>query len=128
MEKSIKKIFELVRENYALGYNFRELGRGSLTFFEDLEGELGEVRQVLKEGKKVYIEDELCDILWVYCNLLFNLDREGKIDLNNVFERTALKYSQRLAAIRQGVDWSDIKARQNVSLLEEQKRLDTEKS
>lgn len=97
--------------------------KGSSTYFDEIKKELDEVHEELIKNRNVYLEDELGDVLWDYLNLLKNLEKEGKIELENVFERCNKKYSERLIGRKNGELWNDIKKKQKEELEKEQKNI-----
>lgn len=92
---------------------------GSETYFNEMQKELVEVAEELSSGRRCYLEDELGDVFWDYLNLLYGLEKEGKISLANVFKRSQAKYAERIEGIQQDRSWSEIKALQKQRLAEE---------
>lgn len=121
MIENIKKLLEIVEDKYNIDSQ-RDWSKGSITYLDELKKEIAEVEEVINSGYKVYLEDELGDVLWDYFNLLVNLENEEKIDLNKVFERVLKKYSQRITGIKEGISWYDIKEKQKLELKKEQEK------
>ena len=48
--------------------------------------------------------------------MLQNLEAEGKILTEKVFERASKKYEERLAAISRGSSWASVKTKQKLEL------------
>ena len=96
--------------------------KGSSTYFEELKKEIDEVSDELDSNRQCYLEDELGDVFWDYLNLLQNLEAEGKILTEKVFERASEKYEERLAAISSGSSWASVKAKQKLALASELNR------
>jgi NTP pyrophosphatase (non-canonical NTP hydrolase) len=82
---------------------------GSVTYFEAIYDELEEVKAEIKDGRECYLEDELGDVLWDFICMLKHLEDERKINLENVFERSVKKYSERISGIGAGESWDEIK-------------------
>lgn len=122
--KKIEKITELSKKNTKLNPYYKKFTPEIYFWF--LKDEIKEVEDELKKNNKVYLEDELWDIIWVYFNLLNKLENEGLIDKNKVFDRSYKKFSERLApyfAWSTKSEWDEIKKVQKESLLEEHNRL-----
>ena len=92
---------------------------GSETYFTEIHKELEEVKAEIESGRQPHLEEELGDVLWDYLNLLTSLDSEGKITLTNVFDRTIVKYGERIDAIENGRTWVEVKMIQKKRLAEE---------
>lgn len=92
---------------------------GSITYYQAMFDELYEVKAEMDSARKCYLEDELGDILWVYMCLLKNLEAEGMISVESVFERVLSKYKERIDGLNIGGSWSGIKEVQKQRLEEE---------
>ncbi len=92
---------------------------GSETYLLEIGKELEEVKAELSSGRQPHLEEELGDVLWDYLNLLTSLEKEGKIDLEKVFERAVTKYGERIDGIENGRTWAEIKAVQKERLAKE---------
>ena len=92
---------------------------GSQTYLVEISKELDEVKVEIESGRQPYLEEELGDVLWDYLNLLTSLEKEGKVDLEKVFERAVIKYGERIDAIENGGTWAEIKAIQKERLAAE---------
>jgi len=97
---------------------------GSNTYLNALIDEINEVKEELSSGKQCLLEDELGDILWVYLCFVHNLEVEGKISMPKVFERSLIKYSERVNGINNGDCWDAIKKKQKSALVLEQTSLE----
>lgn len=116
--ENIKRLLDVAKEKIARDQK-GTWSKGSVTYFEAMFHELEEVKAELESGRQCYLEDELGDILWVYLCLLRNLEVEGKVSVEKVFERSYQKYEERVTGINSGRSWSDIKKAQSVRLEEE---------
>lgn len=96
---------------------------GSNTYLNALFDEINEVKEELSSGKQCFLEDELGDILWVYLCFVHNLEVEGKISMSKVFERSLIKYTERVNGINNGECWDEIKEKQKIDLEIEQSNL-----
>ncbi|WP_057180484.1 MazG nucleotide pyrophosphohydrolase domain-containing protein [Colwellia marinimaniae] len=94
--------------------------KGSTTYLNALFDEINEVKEELSSGKQCFLEDELGDILWVYLCFVHNLEVEGKVSMSRVFERSLIKYSERVNGINNGDCWDKIKKKQKIYLELEQ--------
>lgn len=90
--------------------------QGPETYLSGIESELNEVRAELNKHRRVYIEDELADVLWDYVNVLQALAKEQGIDPQRVLARACQKYQERVTAIEQDQSWDEVKRRQSVEL------------
>ena len=109
-----KKTFEFLNKNKVYWYSWSE------TFWKAIEKEIKEAKEVL--DNKVYLEDELWDVLRDYLCLLYALESEGKItSAEKVFERCWRKFSERVN-VEDGSDnwdWEKIKRVQKERLKKE---------
>jgi NTP pyrophosphatase (non-canonical NTP hydrolase) len=119
--ENISKLFALVKSKIELDEN-ADWSEGSRTYFQEIKKEIDEVSDELDSNRQCYLEDELGDVFWDYLNLLQNLEAEGKILTEKVFERASKKYEERLAAISSGSSWASIKTKQKLELETELKR------
>jgi hypothetical protein len=60
-------------------------------------------------------------VLWDYLNLVLALEKEKGIKLEDVLERAAHKYEERISGIENGVLWKEIKEKQKTALAKEHK-------
>lgn len=98
----------------------------SQTFYDGILDEMDEVKVEIQEWKQVLLEDELGDVFWDYICLLENLEIEGKISKEKVFERCWVKFSERLNPDgSNNWDWQEIKKIQKERLKKEQDSLKT---
>ncbi|PNH89418.1 MazG nucleotide pyrophosphohydrolase domain-containing protein [Vibrio diazotrophicus] len=95
---------------------------GSQTYLNEMRTELDEVLEEIPLNRRCYLEQELGDLLWDYLNLLLALESETEIQLESVLERACIKFQQRVSGLENGFLWSDIKARQKISLAEQQQK------
>jgi NTP pyrophosphatase (non-canonical NTP hydrolase) len=119
--ENISKLFALVEIKIEIDEK-ADWSKGSTTYFQELKKEIDEVSDELDSNRQCYLEDELGDVFWDYLNLLQNLEAEGKILIEKVFERASKKYDERLAAISSGSSWVSIKAKQKQELATELKQ------
>ncbi|MCA9486842.1 nucleotide pyrophosphohydrolase [Candidatus Woesearchaeota archaeon] len=124
MEKEIIKIFNLVKEKEKLD-KVSSWGNTE-TYLKGLKLELEEVEIEFANKKRAYLEDELGDVFWTFCNLLSNLEKEKLIEKENVFSRCVKKFEERLNGLKQGVEWEETKKDQKKKLAREQIQLETE--
>jgi len=113
-------------EYFLLKWDNMSFYKGSETYWKQIRLELDEAEQEINTNK-VYLEDELWDVLWDYLCLLNSLKKEWKIDsLEKVIERAFTKYSWRINEQTWDYNWSwqEIKQKQKEKLLEEIKNLD----
>lgn len=81
-----------------------------------------EMKDELKAGNQVFLEDELGDIFWDYICLLENLEAEWKIQKTRVFDRCYEKFSERLNPDgSNNGDWYEVKEKQKEKLKREQR-------
>lgn len=114
----LTKLIEIVNRKYRIDTT-QDWYKGSKTYFEWLKDEVDEVEIEIKNDNKVYLEDELWDVLYTYLNLLTWLEKEWKIDsIESVITRAEHKFSWRISAIENIDDslrkdaWDTIKRQQ----------------
>ena len=93
---------------------------GSSTYIEEICKEVREVAEEIAQDRKPYLEDELGDVLWDYLNLVLALEKEKGIKLEDVLERAARKYEERVSGMEKGIPWKDTKEKQKSALEKEQ--------
>lgn len=95
------------------------------TYFNGILSEMEEVREQIKPNNKVYLEDELWDVLWWYIWLLQIFEKKWYItDTKKVFERCYKKLSERIDARKQEEiytyeTWQKVKKKQKQELFDE---------
>ena len=95
----LQKLIDIVQKKYKIDQT-QEWYKGSKTYFDWLIDETKEVEDELKDNNKVYLEDELWDILWVYLNMIEGLKDEWKIDsLESILQRAEKKFWERIDTI-----------------------------
>ena len=112
-EKRIK--YFLSRWNTNTWYKWSE------TYWKYLEKEIQEAKNELNTNK-VYLENELWDVLWDFLCLLNSLKQEWKISsVEKIIERAWTKFSQRIneKTWDYNWDWDKIKKEQKESLNKE---------
>jgi NTP pyrophosphatase (non-canonical NTP hydrolase) len=92
---------------------------GLSTYIAEICKEVKEVAEEIEQDRKPYLEDELGDVLWDYLNLVLALEKEKGIKLEDVLERAARKYDERISGIENGVLWKEIKEKQKAALAKE---------
>lgn len=116
----LKSLLKIVGRKNAIDQQ-NEWYNGSETYLLEIGKELEEVKAEIDSGRQPHLEEELGDVLWDYLNLLTSLEKEGKIDLEKVFERAVTKYGERIDGIENGRTWAEIKAIQKERLAQELK-------
>lgn len=124
--KKIEKIANWADTNFQINPNYRNFWVEK--YFGFLKWEIEEVEAELRLNNKVYLEDELWDILWVYLNLLNKLEDAEYIDKNRIFDRCFNKFHERISPYLKSdwkncSMWNEIKAKQKVRLKEEHDNL-----
>lgn len=75
------------------------------TYFNWIIDEMDEVKEQIKLGNAVYLEDELWDVFWGYICMLKIFEKKWYIvDTKKVFERCHKKLSERIKATKEA-DW-----------------------
>ncbi len=111
------RIPELMK-NGDSGYS--DFYKWSETFVKGMDDEIEEMKHELKEWNRVLLEDELGDIFWDYICLLENLEQEGKISKEKVFDRCWTKFSERLNPDgSNNGNWMEVKKSQKEKLIQE---------
>ena len=122
MSLTFQKIITLseARILYLIQHGKDGFFHGSETFVEWIENEMIEMKDELKSWNRVLLEDELGDIFWDYLCLLENLEQEGKISKEKVFDRCWTKFSERLKSDwSDNGDWAEVKKKQKERLIQE---------
>ncbi|MGE4443548.1 MAG: MazG nucleotide pyrophosphohydrolase domain-containing protein [Candidatus Altimarinota bacterium] len=115
----LENLFSIIEEKYFID-NGGENKKDISVYWKDLEGEIEEVKEELKQNNSVYLEDELGDIFRCYINLLKKLEKEGYIEsLENVFSHADKKFSQRINGRKNGISWQTTKEIQKQELKKE---------
>ena len=81
--------------------------------FDWLVEEIDEAKKEYTDKKQVYLEDELCDIVWTVCRIIELLSKQWSIDKNRIFDRVIKKYTERVYWLKNGRLWDDIKKDQS---------------
>ena len=109
------------RIKYFLSRKTNPWYKWSQTYWEHLLKEIQEAKDEINTHK-VFLEDELWDVMWDFLCLLNSLKQEGKItSVEKVLERAWNKFSQRID-VETGAykwDWDKIKERQKEELQKE---------
>jgi len=95
--------------------------------FDWLIDEVEEAKEEFRDNKQVYLEDEICDIIWTILRISKLLDAQWVIDSDRIFDRVIKKYSQRVYWLQEWKKWDDIKKVQKIELLKEQTNLENNK-
>ncbi len=112
---SFDTVFKYARDNTRCN----GAARSAREYLDGLRDEIDEVYNELKRNNNIYLTDELSDILWDYCNLLVQCEKEGLIDsADAVLRHGAQKYAERFDALLSGSNecWETVKKRQKVHL------------
>lgn len=130
LEKSLLKLNKLVEEEYE--YNDFIKSVDTKKYFWYLIDEVNEAHKEIKDNNKVYLENELWDIIYVYLHNLEKLQRDGRIDKINVLERAFKKFSEKLKPCEEAQEfsywkenkhWEAIKLKQKQEMKEEHEKL-----
>ncbi|NDK09110.1 nucleotide pyrophosphohydrolase [Candidatus Gracilibacteria bacterium] len=104
---------------------YSDFYKGWETYFNGIISEMDEVKEQIKPDNKVYLEDELGDVLWGYICLLQIFEKNGYIkDTKKVFERCYKKLSERIDAHKKQDSttygsWVETKKKQKQELFDE---------
>jgi len=112
-------LLDIARRKSKLDEN-NNWSNGPTTYLSEIKGEVDEVIEELPKNRVCFLEDELGDVLWDYCNILVALEKESGVDTTSVLNRACKKYEERISGIENGERWSDIKLRQKAVLEQEQ--------
>ena len=123
--EKLNEILKIVEHKVTMDLEWRSGSDPSVeSAFDWLIDEIQEAKEEYDADKKVYLEDELCDVVWTILRIIEILDRNNKIDKTRIFDRVIKKYSQRVYGLEEWKLWNDIKKVQKKELLEEQNKLD----
>lgn len=123
--EKLNEILKIVEHKVTMDLEWRSGSDPSVeSAFDWLIDEIEEAKEEYHADKKVYLEDELCDVVWTILRIIEILDRDNKIDKTRIFDRVIKKYSQRVYGLEEWKLWNDIKKVQKKELLEEQNKLD----
>ncbi len=116
----IENLLAIARKKNALDRD-GSWSQGAETYIEGLRTEIEEVTEEIPKRRRVYLEDELGDVLWDYLNILLCLESEADISIPSVLSRALRKYEERVSGVEAGESWSVVKERQSATLAEEHK-------
>ncbi len=126
--EKLNEILKIVEHKVTMDLEWRSWSDSSVeAAFDWLLDEIEEAKEELVAKKKVYLEDELCDVVWTIFRIIEILDRDNSVDKSRIFDRVIKKYSQRVYWLEEWKKWNDIKKVQKVKLLEEQTNLENNK-
>lgn len=98
----------------------REAWTSHEIYLKGIFDEIEEAKKEIKANNHVYLEDELGDIMWVYMNILYFLEKEWLIgDKEACFERCLKKFKERNNWLEAWKVWDEIKQEQKQELLDE---------
>ena len=123
--KSIKKLIELVAYKKQLDQTRAEPKFTDNEWLLDaIIAEVEEVKEEMKPNNKVYLEDELSDILWGWLSLVENLKSEGLVGSHEaIFKRALKKYEERILPLKGTNEdhtiWKEVKRWQKAELQKE---------
>ena len=130
MKQSLEKIYNLIHRKFVtIEKNIHknthsrwkkiEEWNNFQTYIEEMQSEIEEVKAEIKDNNSVYLEDELWDILWDYLNIVYLLEKQGYIDVENIIERCEKKFWERIIWAEKNIPWNEIKKLQKKQLLSE---------
>ena len=123
--EKLNEILKIVEHKVTMDLEWRSWSDSSVeAAFDWLLDEIEEAKEEIVAKKKVYLEDELCDVVWTIFRIIELLDRDSSIDKSKVFDRVIKKYSERVYGLDEWKKWNDIKKVQKAELLEEQTNLE----
>ena len=122
--EKLKKILEIVEKKVSMDLEWKGMDPDAFLAFDWLIWEVEEAKIEYTVKKKVYLEDELCDIIWSAFRIIEVLDREKSIDKYRIFERVIKKYSERVYWLDEWKTWHEIKEKQKKELKEEQEKVE----
>lgn len=112
----LEKLINLVREKYIIDQNEWH-AKEPWFYLWELESEIKEVKEELRENNSIYLEDELWDILRDYLNFLAKLEKSWYIDnIENVINHSSEKFHQRIDWKRNWILWNEVKGKQKEEL------------
>jgi NTP pyrophosphatase (non-canonical NTP hydrolase) len=123
--EKLNEILKIVEHKVTMDLEWRSWSDSSVeTAFDWLLDEIEEAKEEIVAKKKVYLEDELCDVVWTILRIIEILDRDNSVDKSRIFDRVIKKYSERVYWLEEWKQWNDIKKVQKAELLEEQTNLE----
>lgn len=115
----LENLLSIVEEKYYIDNDW-ENQKDISVYWKDLEWEMQEVLEELKENNAVYLEDELWDIFRCYLNFLKKLEKSWHIEsLEKVFSHATEKFSERINGRKNGISWQVTKELQKQELKKE---------
>ncbi len=120
MDKFLE-ILAIARDNIAKNPSLqgRPVTDVAIQYLRGLQDEVAEVTAEILPDNKVYLEDELSDIVWDYACVLAQLERHGYIDsAEGVIAHGLAKYTERAPAFLEASEdmWEEVKANQKAKL------------
>lgn len=123
--EKLNEILKIVEHKVTMDLEWRSWSDSSVeAAFDWLLDEIEEAKEEHVAKKKVYLEDELCDVVWTILRIIEILDRDNSVDKSRIFDRVIKKYSERVYWLEEWKKWNDIKKVQKAELLEEQTNLE----
>jgi NTP pyrophosphatase (non-canonical NTP hydrolase) len=123
--EKLNEILKIVEHKVTMDLEWRSWSNPSVeSAFDWLIDEIEEAKEELVAKKKVYLEDELWDVVWTILRIIELLDRDDSVDKSRIFDRVIKKYSERVYGLDEWKKWNDIKKIQKAELLEEQTNLE----
>jgi NTP pyrophosphatase (non-canonical NTP hydrolase) len=123
--EKLNEILKIVEHKVTMDLEWRSGSDPSVeSAFNWLIDEIEEAKEELVAKKKVYLEDELWDVVWTILRIIELLDRDESVDKSRIFDRVIKKYSERVYGLDEWKKWNDIKKIQKTELLEEQTTLE----
>lgn len=113
---AIHKILDLIQEKNKLQLDEPQFTTIS-AYIEALKKEIDEVSNEIKPDNKVYLTDELSDVLWNYLNLVQKMQEQWLIhNIDEVFTHCEEKFSYRIEERKKWLHWNEIKKIQKEKL------------
>jgi len=128
----LEKLFEITEKKFSLNreiwekvFPWRNIEKWLKweTYLDSIEDEVIEVKSELRLQNRVYLEDELWDILWTYVNMLYCFEKEWYISKDKVLKKCFKKYSERTMWMENHISWEEIKEKQKKELESEHKKM-----
>ena len=110
----LKSIFELIDRKEDLNSDWELTSQNQIV---EIVKETQELKTVLNSSSKKVVSDEAGDIVWDCCNLLWALEKEGKIEsVQSLLTQMYHKYEERVEGLENGRTWTEVKTIQKERL------------
>jgi len=119
--QQVDHIFHLVEQKYNYSLQRDPTWATHVPYMTSLQHSIKTIENEISANRSAHLEDELGDILWDFCNMIYTLKKEWYIDsYHNVWERALDKYEERVWGVKEWISREHTKWLQKQRLFQEQ--------